>query len=167
MAKKRTQSDIQEEIDNFQALVDNESVPQDERDFAKGEIEELEKELKNFDKKAKTSKKGNAGKKNLAKVKEDEVDKDLNECKELIQANRKPRPEPVHHNKATRFDGAIKTVLNVLLEDNKDPKTIKEIERTVTTFIVKCKEKFLDLKITKPSEVVVEKLETALETAEA
>ena len=50
MAKSK--KEIEDEIAEYEVLIADKSVPQDEKDFAKGEIEDLKKELKGLEVKA-------------------------------------------------------------------------------------------------------------------
>lgn len=50
MAKSK--KEIEDEIAEYEVLIADKSVPQDEKDFAKGEIEDLRKELKGLEEKA-------------------------------------------------------------------------------------------------------------------
>ncbi len=97
-----------------------------------------------------------------------DVEKDLEGCKEMIKANRKPAKERVQHNKETRLRGALTTIVNICLEDNKDdPKLIEEIKDDVTAFEIKLKRKYLGLKVVRASKEIKDKLDDAAAKATA
>ncbi len=169
MAKKRSAADIQKEIDSYQALLDDSTTPADEKAAATDEIADLKKEL------AKAGKGGNPKpatskvkhkKSAAAKSEKPKVPKELSDCEELIKKNRKPRAEPVHHTRETRFTNALGTITNVLLEGHEeDQAMIERVGKAVATFEMKCKEDFLGLKRPKRSPEIKEKIADAITDA--
>ncbi len=158
---KRTKTTIEKEIADYKELIAS-NAPQDEKDFAKGEIKTLEEELANFDKKPAKS----AKKVKKKKPAEQEADTSLKECKELIKRNSPPKAEPVHHTKATRFDNAMSTITNVLLEGQTDQAVIKDIEKEITCFTATCKKSYLEVKNIDVPAKIDDKFEKALEKIE-
>ncbi len=73
----RSSADIQKEIDDFNALIGNSSIPEDEKLIAKEELKSLDQEFKKakaFEKKRKKAEKILA-----------EAEQSINETKELIE----------------------------------------------------------------------------------
>ncbi len=165
---KRTAAIIQKEIEGYEEVI-NSKDPADNfmKESARESIMELKEELANLGKAPAKAKKP-AGKAKKTAAPKVDIKKDLDECAELVKANRKPRAEPVHHNRETRFTSALSTITNVLLEGHEeDPEMVEKVSKAVTRFEMKCKEDFLGLKRSKPSPKIEEKLETAAEKAAA
>jgi len=91
--------DIKKEIEEYKELIADASVPQDEKDFAKGEIADLEKQLEALEKKTekkaepKTDKKEDKGEKKpeatAKKPKREEDEEEEADCDDLIEREQK------------------------------------------------------------------------------